>query len=92
MFHEVAHGLSIKNTIDGRDTVQEALKEHASALEEGTADVLGLYMVTQLHKFERNTESGIYQVNYDQIQQAMNNLSKDTLTLQGDGDYESVAG
>lgn len=48
MFHEVAHGLGIKNTIDGTSTVRQALKEHASALEEGKADILGLYMVTQL--------------------------------------------
>ncbi|MBT8259991.1 MAG: Zn-dependent hydrolase, partial [Bacteroidia bacterium] len=50
MFHEVAHGLGIKNTINGKGTVRTALKEHASALEEGKADVLGLYMVQQLHK------------------------------------------
>ena len=48
MFHEVAHGLGIKNTINGTGTVRQALKEHASALEEGKADVLGLYMVKQL--------------------------------------------
>ena len=48
MFHEVAHGLGIKNTITGRGTVREALKNHASSLEEGKADVLGLYMVTTL--------------------------------------------
>ncbi|HEX6091078.1 MAG TPA: hypothetical protein VFZ13_13035 [Gemmatimonadales bacterium] len=48
MFHEVAHGLGIKNTINGRGTVREALKEQAGALEEGKADVLGLYMVTAL--------------------------------------------
>ncbi len=50
MFHEVAHGLGIKNTLDGQGTVREALKEHASALEEGKADILGLYMVTELRK------------------------------------------
>ena len=50
MFHEVAHGLGIKNTIDGAGTVREALKEHSSALEEGKADILGLYMIRQLHK------------------------------------------
>jgi len=50
MFHEVAHGLGIKNTIDGRDTVRRALREQFSALEEGKADVLGLYMVTELHR------------------------------------------
>ncbi|RBP34130.1 peptidase M49-like protein [Oceanihabitans sediminis] len=49
MFHEVAHGLGIKNTINGKGTVREALKEHASALEEGKADILGLYMIQQLH-------------------------------------------
>ena len=50
MFHEVAHGLGVKNTINGRGTAREALKEHYSAMEEGKADVLGLYMVTQLRK------------------------------------------
>lgn len=50
MFHEVAHGLGIKQTINGRGTVREALKERAGALEEGKADVLGLYMVTKLHE------------------------------------------
>lgn len=50
MFHEVAHGLGIKNTIDGSGTVRKALKEHASALEEGKADLLGLYMINQLYK------------------------------------------
>ena len=50
MFHEVAHGLGIKNTINGKGTVRQALKEHASALEEGKADILGLYMVSQLLK------------------------------------------
>ncbi|MGI0153245.1 dipeptidyl-peptidase 3 family protein [Pseudidiomarina sp. WS423] len=48
MFHEVAHGLGIKNLVNASGTVREALKEHASALEEGKADILGLYMVTQL--------------------------------------------
>jgi hypothetical protein len=48
MFHEVAHGLGIKNTINGKGTVRTALKEHSSALEEGKADILGLYMIQQL--------------------------------------------
>ncbi|WP_138380272.1 dipeptidyl-peptidase 3 family protein [Luteithermobacter gelatinilyticus] len=50
MFHEVAHGLGIKNTLTGKGTVRTALKETASALEEGKADILGLYMVTRLHE------------------------------------------
>ncbi|MEH6396567.1 dipeptidyl-peptidase 3 family protein [Pseudoalteromonas sp.] len=48
MFHEVAHGLGIKNTITDKGTVRQSLQEHASALEEGKADILGLYMVEQL--------------------------------------------
>lgn len=48
MFHEVAHGLGIKNTIDGKGTVRTALKERASALEEEKADILGLHMVRAL--------------------------------------------
>lgn len=50
MFHEVAHGLGIKNTLTGRGTVREALRDHASAIEEGKADILGLYMVTRLYE------------------------------------------
>lgn len=49
MFHEVAHGLGIKNTVNGNGSVREALKEQNSHLEEGKADILGLYMVNQLH-------------------------------------------
>ena len=54
MFHEVAHGLGIKNTINGKGTAREALKEKYSALEEGKADILGLYMVSYL------SEIGVY--------------------------------
>jgi hypothetical protein len=50
MFHEVAHGLGIKNTIDGSNTVQKAMLDLASSMEEGKADILGLYMITELHK------------------------------------------
>lgn len=49
MFHEVAHGLGIKNVISGDQSVSAALQETASSVEEGKADVLGLFMVTQLH-------------------------------------------
>lgn len=50
MFHEVAHGLGVKNTITGKGTVREAMRDHSSALEEGKADILGLYMVSKLHE------------------------------------------
>ena len=49
MFHEVAHGLGVKNTIDGKGTVREALLDVASSMEEGKADILGLYMISRLH-------------------------------------------
>jgi hypothetical protein len=48
MFHEVAHGLGIKNTINKKGTVREALKDVYSAFEEAKADILGLYMTTSL--------------------------------------------
>ncbi len=50
MFHEVAHGLGVKNTIDGQSTVREAMLDLATTMEEGKADILGLYMITELHK------------------------------------------
>ena len=137
MFHEVAHGLGIKKTLDGSGTVRAALKEHASALEEGKADILGLYMVTQLHAkgeiegdikdyyttfmasifrsirfgtssahgkanmirfnffkemgvFVRS-EAGVYKINYDKMNEAMNALSAKIIMLQGDGNYDAVA-
>ena len=50
MFHEVAHGLGIKNTVSGSGTVREALLDLSSGMEEGKADILGLYMVTKLNE------------------------------------------
>jgi hypothetical protein len=139
MFHEVAHGLGIKNTIDGRSTVREALVDLASSMEEGKADVLGLYMITELNKqgelgdvdimdyyvtfmssifrstrfgassahgkanmvrfnfftemgaFVRDPETGKYTVDFEAMQNAMTELSRLLLTLQGDGDYDGAA-
>ncbi len=138
MFHEVAHGLGIKNTLDGQGTVRQALKEHASALEEGKADMLGLYMVRKLYEKGEITEgvledyyvtfmagifrsvrfgassahgvanmlrfnyfaeqgafsktdSGLYQVNFDAFEKAMDSLSAKILMFQGQGDYQGVA-
>jgi hypothetical protein len=48
MFHEVAHGLGIKNTVNGKGNVRDAMKETYSSFEEAKADILGLYMATQL--------------------------------------------
>ncbi len=57
MFHEVAHGLGIKNTLDGSGTVRHALKEQYSALEEAKADILGLFLVTKLHEMGEYTNT-----------------------------------
>lgn len=48
MFHETAHAMGIKNTINGNGPVRKALKEQYSAIEEGKADIMGLYLVTRL--------------------------------------------
>ena len=56
MFHEVAHGLGIKYTVTDGSRVRDALKENASAIEEGKADILGLYMVTRLLESGELTE------------------------------------
>jgi len=47
-FHEVAHGLGIKNTVNNKGPVRQALKEQYSAWEEAKADILGLFMVQKL--------------------------------------------
>ena len=49
MFHEVAHGLGIKYTISGERTVAQALLDLSGSMEEGKADILGLYMITELY-------------------------------------------
>jgi hypothetical protein len=139
MFHEVAHGLGIKYTIDGQSTVRDALKDVASSMEEGKADVLGLYMVKELHgqgelgdvdlrdyyvtfmtsvfrsvrfgassahgkanmvrfnffvergAFVRDSETGRYRVDFERMEEAITELSRLLLTLQGDGDYEGAS-
>ena len=59
MFHEVGHAMGIKNTINGTGTVREALKEQYSAIEEGKADIMGLYLVTKLYEMGELTEGEI---------------------------------
>jgi hypothetical protein len=50
MFHEVAHGLGVKNTINGKGLVRTSLRDISSSIEEGKADILGLYMIVKLHE------------------------------------------
>lgn len=51
MFHEVAHGLGIKYTLNGEQDVRSALKDNYTSIEEGKADILGLYCITQLSEW-----------------------------------------
>lgn len=48
MFHEVAHGLGVNYTIKGKQDVRGALKDNYTSIEEGKADILGLYCITKL--------------------------------------------
>jgi hypothetical protein len=41
--------------------------------------------------FVRDAETGKYRVDYGRMEEAMTNLSRLLLTLQGDGDYEGAA-
>ena len=139
MFHEVAHGLGIKNTVDGSGTVRAAMRDLASSMEEGKADILGIHMITELHKageladvdlrdyyttfmasvfrsirfgaasahgkanmvrfnfflergaFVRDADTGRYRVDYRGMENAIKDLSRLLLTLQGDGDYDGAA-
>jgi hypothetical protein len=56
MFHEVGHALGIKSTLNGKGTAREALKEQYSAIEEGKADIMGLYLVTRLYEMGELTD------------------------------------
>lgn len=59
MFHEVSHGLGIKNTINKKGDVRGALKEKYSTIEEAKADILGVYQVLQLTKMGEITNKDL---------------------------------
>jgi len=46
MFHEVAHGLGIKNTVNGRGSVRDALRNSGSGDRGSKATCSALYMIT----------------------------------------------
>ncbi|MBN1117618.1 MAG: Zn-dependent hydrolase [Bacteroidales bacterium] len=137
MFHEVAHGIGVHYLInDNSVEVGSALKEKNSSLEEGKADILGIFIIDELVKmgeldtdpknnyvtftaglfrsirfgstsahgianlvrynyfkekeaFTRSTR-GMYTVNFDKMGIAVEQLSKEILTIQGDGNYEAA--
>ena len=47
-FHEVAHGLGIKETINGKGSVDAVMGTEKTSWEEAKADILGLFMVCKL--------------------------------------------
>ena len=47
-FHEVAHGLGIKETVTKGESLREALGNQYSAWEEAKADICGLFLTTKL--------------------------------------------
>ena len=50
MFHEVGHALGLSETVNGKGKVRAALKDYHTKIEEGKADILGLFAVTKLHE------------------------------------------
>ncbi|MCF8364596.1 MAG: Zn-dependent hydrolase [Bacteroidales bacterium] len=56
MFHEVSHGMGVKNTINGKGSSRVALKETYSSIEEGKADIMGLWLVKTLREKGEITE------------------------------------
>lgn len=59
MFHEVAHGLGMGMTLDGKTTVREALRDNYTSLEESKADILGLWCVCQLNEMGELTDKDL---------------------------------
>ena len=47
-FHEVAHGLGVKQTINTNESVDAVMGTEKTSWEEAKADILGLFMVTNL--------------------------------------------
>lgn len=47
-FHEVAHGLGVKQTINTNESVDVVMGTEKTSWEEAKADILGLFMVTKL--------------------------------------------
>ncbi len=47
-FHEVAHGLGVKQTINTNESVDAVMETEKTSWEEAKADILGLFMVTKL--------------------------------------------
>lgn len=58
-FHEVAHGLGIKQTINGKGSVDDAMKTEGTSWEESKADILGLFLTCQLIEMKEITNISV---------------------------------
>ena len=134
-FHEVGHGLGIKETVNGKGSVDDALKTEKTSWEEAKADILGLFIVchlidkgeiTNIKKEEAITtfitglfrsvrfgsasshgkanmmcynvmseqgafirdDRGIYTIDFNNAEKAINYWAGLILKTQGEGDYE----
>ncbi len=136
MYHEVAHGIGIHHVLNSDETVRKAMKDKSSSLEEGKADILGLFIIDELVKMgeietdTRNnyvtftaglfrsirfgassahgvanlvrynyfkeldafaiSKEGIYTVDFEKMNKAIESLTQMILKIQGDGDYNAA--
>lgn len=138
LFYEVSQSLGMKNTVNRKGTVKDALKDYHSIIEESKADILSLFVVTNLHEMgqlkeselmdnyvtsvadifrsvrfgiandqgvanmirfyyflekgaiQRDNKTSTYLVDFEKMKNAMLELSKEILVIQGDGDFESA--
>lgn len=59
MFHEVAHGLGVNYTIKDKRPVRDVLADCYTSIEEGKADILGLYLISKLHEWNVITDKDL---------------------------------
>jgi len=59
MFHEVAHGLGINYTLKDKKPVRDVMADCYTSIEEGKADILGLFLITKLHEWKVITDKDL---------------------------------
>lgn len=57
LFYEVSQSLGMKNTVNKTGTVKEALRDYHNIIEESKAEILSLFIVTNLHEMGQLKES-----------------------------------
>ncbi|MFC2151229.1 Zn-dependent hydrolase [Bacteroidota bacterium] len=59
MFYEVGSALGIRNTVNGKGTVRDALKEQYNVIAECKNDILSLFFVTKLYEMKEITDGDL---------------------------------